>query len=145
MSTTVSKDFTLEEFLRSDTATAQHIDNTPATEHVCNLCALVHHIIQPLRTAMQEPVTIGSGYRSPQLNKAVGGAVNSQHMSGQAADLCIHGDMTRGRRWFSWIKAHCIFDQLIWEHNAKGSYWVHVSYRSDGRNRMQVVEDLLKK
>ncbi|MCH5307252.1 MAG: hypothetical protein J1E37_04170 [Prevotella sp.] len=51
----------------------------------------------------------------------------------------------KGKRWFDWIRAHCTFDQLIWEHNAKGSYWVHVSYRTDGGNRQQAIGNLLKK
>ena len=66
-------------------------------------------------------------------------------MKGEAADLCIDGDKVKGKRWFDWIKAHCQFDQLIWEHNAKGSYWVHVSYRADGQNRQQAIGNLLKK
>jgi hypothetical protein len=70
---------------------------------------------------------------------------NSQHTKGQAADLCIGGDKVKGKRWFDWIKAHCQFDQLIWEHNSKGSYWVHVSYRADGQNRQRVIGNLLKK
>jgi hypothetical protein len=96
---------------------------------------------------MGEPIKIGSGYRCPALNRAVGGVANSQHMKGQAADLCIDGDLKKGKRWFEWIKTHCQFDQLIWEHNAKGSYWVHVSYVHPpfGRNRRQVIDNLLKR
>lgn len=143
--TRISKNFTLEELLASQTAKAKNIINAPGLQDVCNLCALVTTILQPLRDAMQEPIKIGSGYRIPALNAAVGGVVNSQHTKGQAADLCIDGDMVKGRRWFTWIKCHCIYDQLIWEHNAKGNYWVHVSYRSDGLNRQQTIENLLKK
>ena len=66
-------------------------------------------------------------------------------MKGEAADLCIDGDMKKGKRWFEWIKSHCDFDQLIMEHNSKGTYWVHVSYRADGKNRQHVIDNLLKK
>jgi hypothetical protein len=145
MPTRISKNFTLDELLASATAKQQHIINAPGIEEVCNLCALVHNVLQPLRDAMGESIKIGSGYRCPQLNKAVGGVANSQHIKGEAADLCIDGDMKKGKRWFEWIKAHCQFDQLIWEHNAKGTYWVHVSYRADGKNRRQVIDNLLKK
>jgi hypothetical protein len=145
MATKISKNFTLEELRDSATAKRLGIINAPGVDEVCALCALVHHVLQPLRDAMQEPIKIGSGYRCPRLNKAVGGVTNSQHMKGQAADLCIDGDKVKGKRWFDWIKAHCQFDQLIWEHNAKGSYWVHVSYRADGQNRQQVIGNLLKK
>jgi hypothetical protein len=144
MATRISKNFTLDELIYSSTAKTQHIINAPGTGEVCNLCALVHHVLQPLRDAMGEAVKIGSGYRCPQLNKVVGGVRSSQHMNGEAADLCIDGDFLKGKRWFQWIKDHCDFDQLIWEHNAKGSYWVHVSYRADGRNRKQVINNLLK-
>ena len=145
MATRISKNFTLEEFTASDTAKAKGISNLPSTQQVANLCALVHHVLQPLRDAMGHEIKIGSGYRCPRLNAAVGGVSNSQHLNGEAADLCIDGDKLKGKRWFDWIKAHVEFDQLIMEHNAKGSYWVHVSYRADGKNRKQVISDLLKK
>jgi hypothetical protein len=145
MPTRISKNFTLDELTASATAKQMHIINAPGVDEVCNLCALVHNVLQPLRDAMGESIKIGSGYRCPQLNKAVGGVSNSQHVKGEAADLCIDGDMKKGKRWFEWIKSHCDFDQLIWEHNAKGTYWVHVSYRADGKNRRHVIENLLKK
>ena len=145
MPTRISKNFTLDELTASATAKQMHIINAPGVDEVCNLCALVHNVLQPLRDAMGESIKIGSGYRCPQLNKAVGGVSNSQHINGEAADLCIDGDKLKGKRWFDWIKSHCKFDQLIMEHNAKGTYWVHVSFRSDGKNRRHVISDLLKK
>ena len=145
MPTRISKNFTLDELTASQTAKQMHIINAPGVDEVCNLCALVHNVLQPLRDAMGESIKIGSGYRCPQLNKAVGGVATSQHMKGEAADLCIDGDMKKGKRWFEWIKMHCKFDQLIMEHNSKGTYWVHVSYRADGKNRRQVIDNLLKK
>lgn len=145
MATQISKSFVLEEFTKSDTAKAKGIVNAIGQTEVVNLCALVHQVLQPLRDAMGHQVKIGSGYRCPRLNAAVGGVKNSQHMTGEAADLCIDGDMAKGKRWFEWIKANCNFDQLIWEHNAKGTYWVHVSYRASGNNRKQVIDNLLKK
>ena len=145
MATRISKNFTLDELTASATAKARGIINAPGVDEVCNMCALVHHVLQPLRDAMQEPIKIGSGYRCTNLNHAVGGVGNSQHIRGQAADLCIDGDKVKGKRWFDWIRAHCDFDQLIWEHNARGSYWVHVSFRSDGKNRRNVIGNLLKK
>ena len=145
MATRISKNFTLDELTASATAKALGIINAPGVDEVCNMCALVHHVLQPLRDAMQEPIKIGSGYRCTKLNQAVGGVANSQHIRGQAADLCIDGDKVKGKRWFDWIRAHCEFDQLIWEHNARGSYWLHVSFRSDGKNRRNVIGNLLKK
>jgi uncharacterized protein YcbK (DUF882 family) len=145
MATRISKNFTLDELTASATAKQMRIINAPGVDEVCNLCALVHNVLQPLRDAMGEAIKIGSGYRCPQLNKAVGGVSNSQHMKGEAADLCIDGDLKKGRKWMTWIMEHCDFDQIIMEHNAKGTYWVHVSFRSDGKNRRQVISDLMKK
>ena len=143
--TRISKNFTLEELTASATAKARGIRNQPGQTEVINLCGLVHNVLQPLRPAMGHEIKIGSGYRCPQLNRAVGGVSNSQHMKGEAADLCIDGDLKKGKRWFEWIQTNCDFDQLIWEHNAKGNYWVHVSFRCDGLNRRQAINNLLKK
>jgi hypothetical protein len=137
--------FTIEELCASDTAKSKGISNKPNTEQIINLVYLAANVLEPLRVAMGEPIKIGSGFRSPALNKAVGGVGNSQHMKGQAADLCIDGDIEKGKRWFNYIRLHLPFDQLIWEHNSKGSYWVHVSFRSDGKNRRNVIGNLLKK
>lgn len=141
----ISKNFTLEELTASATAKAKGISNNPGQTDLVNLCGLVHNVLQPLRNWWGKEVKIGSGYRSLALNKAVGGVSNSQHMKGEAADLCIDGDIQKGKSWFQFIKQHCEFDQLIWEKNPKtGTYWVHVSYRCDGKNRKQVINNLLK-
>ena len=148
MSTNVTMHFTIEELYASATAKAKGIDNKPGVQQMINLVYLTAYVLEPLRVAMKEPIKISSGYRSQALNRAVGGVSNSQHMTGQAADLCIDGDIQKGRRWFNYIKDHLPFDQLIWEHNPKtGSWWVHVSfvYHDFGKNRRQVIENLLKK
>lgn len=142
----ISKNFTLEELTASATAKAKGITNNPGQTDIVNLCGLVHNVLQPLRNWWGKEVKIGSGYRSLALNRAVGGVSNSQHMKGEAADLCIDGDIQKGKSWFQFIKQHCEFDQLIWEKNPKtGAYWVHVSYRCDGNNRKQVINNLIKK
>ena len=137
----------MEELYASATATAKGINNKPSVQQMINLVYLTAYVLEPLRVAMNEPIKIGSGFRCQQLNKAVGGVYNSQHMKGQAADLCIDGDRQKGRKWFNYIKNHLPFDQLIWEHNSKGTYWVHVSfvYPDFGKNRHKVIDDLLKK
>ena len=141
----ISKNFTLEELTASATAKAKGIINNPGQTDIVNLCGLVHNVLQPLRNWWGKEVKIGSGYRSLALNRAVGGVSNSQHMKGEAADLCIDGDIQKGKSWFQYIKQHCEFDQLIWEKNPKtGAYWVHVSYRCDGKNRKQVISNLIK-
>ena len=148
MSTPVTKHFTIEELYASATAKARGIDNKPDVHQMINLVYLAVYVLEPLRKAVGEPIKIGSGFRSERLNKAVGGVSNSQHTKGQAADLCIDGDMKKGRRWFDYIRQHLDFDQLIWEKNPKtGNYWVHVSFVHPdfGRNRRQVIDGLLKK
>jgi hypothetical protein len=139
--------FTIEELCASDTAKKKGIANKPNTQQMINLVYLAAYVLEPLRVAMGEPIKIGSGFRSQALNKEVGGVWNSQHTKGQAADLCIDGDLKKGKKWFNYIKDHLPFDQLIWEHNAKGTYWVHVSfvYPDFGKNRHQVIDNLLKK
>ena len=148
MNTPVTMHFTIEEMYASDTAKAKGINNKPNVQQMINLVYLCAYVLEPLRVAMGEPIKIGSGFRSAALNKVVGGAWNSQHTKGQAADLCIDGDLKKGRRWFEYIKNHLPFDQLIWEKNPKtGSYWVHVSfvYTDFGKNRKQVIDGLIKK
>ena len=140
MPTPVTMHFTIEELCASETAKAN-------MQQMINLVYLAAYVLEPLRVAMGEPIKIGSGFRCPALNKAVGGVSNSQHLKGQAADLCIDGDLKKGRKWFNYIRDNLPFDQLIWEHNTKGSYWVHVSfvYPDFGKNRKHVIDDLLKK
>ena len=147
MNTNVTMHFTMEELYASATAKAKGINNKPSVQQMINLVYLTAYVLEPLRVAMNEPIKIGSGFRCQALNKAVGGVYNSQHMKGQAADLCIDGDIQKGRKWFNYIKNHLPFDQLIWEHNSKGTYWVHVSfvYPDFGKNRHKVIDDLLKK
>ena len=148
MNTPVTMHFTIEEMYASQTAKRLGIDNKPNVQHMINLMYLCAYVLEPLRLAMNEPIKIGSGYRCRKLNKAVGGVDNSQHTKGQAADLCIDGDIKKGRKWFNYIKDHLPFDQLIWEKNPKtGSYWVHVSFvfQDFGKNRRQVIDGLLKK
>ena len=144
----ISKNFTWEEFVASDTAKRLGIINQITDwDARDNIIALVENVLQPLRDAYGKPITINSGYRCAELNKKVGGVATSQHTKGQAADICIDGDLTKGRRWFDYIKAHLQFDQLIWEHDKSGTYWIHVSYvpAAYGRNRKQVIDNLLKK
>ena len=147
MNTPVTMHFTMEELYASATAKAKGINNKPNVQQMINLVYLAAYVLEPLRVAMGEPIKIGSGFRCEALNRAVGGVRNSQHLKGQAVDLCIDGDLKKGKKWFDYIRKNLPFDQLIWEHNAKGNYWVHVSFvfPDFGKNRKQVIENLLKK
>lgn len=146
MNTPVTMHFTVEEMYASDTAKRLGINNKPSTQQMINIVYLCAYVLEPLRVAMNEPIKIGSGFRCQQLNKAVGGVYNSQHMKGQAADIDIQGDMVFGRKIFEYIRDHLPFDQLIWEHSKSGTYWVHVSfvYPDFGKNRKKVINNLEK-
>lgn len=136
----LSENFTLTEFTKSQTGARLGIDNTPQGEHLENLKNLVTKIIQPVRTKMGRALTINSGYRGPDLNKAVGGAATSQHCNGEAADIECPGvpnyDLAK------WIQDNLEFDQLILEFYTPGipdSGWVHVSLKRSGAQRKQVL------
>lgn len=124
----ISKNFSFEEITRSETALRKGIDNTPKSEQIINLCALVHHVLQPLRDHYGKPVNISSGYRCKALNKAVGGVCNSQHMSGQAADIKIDG--VTPTHIADYIASHLPYDQVILYPT-----FVHVSYNVNGNRR----------
>lgn len=120
--------------IKSDTATAKGIDNTPTQEVIDNLTKLIEAVLDPLRKWYGKPIHINSGYRCSALNEAVGGAKNSQHTTGMAADIDTHST-EENKKLFDYIKDNLEYDQLIDEKNLA---WVHVSY-NDGHNRKQVL------
>lgn len=128
------KYFTISELCSSDTARRKGIDNTPSETVKENLTALVANILDPLREAWGKPLRVSSGYRCQKLNSAVGGVKNSQHLTGQAADIDT-GSKTENKRLFALVQSLKLpFDQLIDE---KSFSWVHMSYSP--RNRRQVL------
>ena len=110
--------------------------NLGRQEHVTALTALVDNVLDPLRTWWGKPITVNSGYRCLELNAAVKGSKTSQHMKGEAADIDT-GDRQQNKLLFEYIRKNLPYDQLIDESNFA---WVHVSYRADGDNRMQVLK-----
>ena len=139
----LSKNFTYEELCHSNVAERRGINNRPRTKEeekrvIENLKALAIEILQPLRDYLGKPVVISSGYRCPELNKAVGGVKNSQHLKGEAADIHIE-NTEHLLKIMHFIMDETDFDQLIWERNRAGVQWVHVSYKRNGVNRHQVV------
>lgn len=120
--------FTLKEFIKSNTAKAYNIDNTPTFEIVANLHRLSEFILTPTRYKYGKPIIVTSGYRCEELNKKVGGVKNSQHLYGCAADL-VCSDM---RTLFNLLRTNQYVDQLLYESNGK-STWIHVSIASNGK------------
>ena len=83
----LTTNFTLEELIHSDTANAKGIDNTPTKEIEENLKYLAEKALQPIRDKWGKPLTVNSGYRCKELNKAVGGVSNSSHLTGLGAAI----------------------------------------------------------
>ena len=134
----LSEHFTLQEFERSRKAQELGIDNHVPARLIPALEQLCQQVLEPLRIYAEEPVVISSGYRCPKLNRLVGGALLSQHVKGEAADIRIPDRLT-GMRWFAWLMENTTFDQLIWERRGS-TCWIHVSCRKDlTLNRHQVL------
>lgn len=122
------KYFKLQELCVTDSG----LTNIPNWEQVDNLFSLTKMILDPLRAMYGGAIWVNSGYRSPDVNKAIGGVTTSQHMSGQAADIS-GGDKVSNQQLYNLIVAKLPFDQVI---NEKDFTWIHVSY-STVKNRGQ--------
>lgn len=126
----LTNNFTLEEMCASATAAARGIDNVPNAIQIDNLRKLCRRLLQPLRDVHNEPFIINSGFRNPELNKAVGGVPTSRHTKGQAADVRVADP----RKLLSeLLKSSLDFDQAILYPT-----FLHLSYNS-GHNRKQVL------
>ena len=137
----ISKHISNKEGVYSRTALRLGIENEPNKEQLANMKLLAEEVFEPLRAYVGGPIKINSFFRSPELNKAIGGSTKSQHCHGQAIDL----DDTFGRctnaEMFEFIKKHLNFDQMIWEFgNDKNPDWVHVSYVSENKNRNRCLK-----
>ena len=135
----LTKNFSLIELTKSQTATRKGIDNTPSTEHQDNLKSLCTFILQPVRDHFSGVVSVSSGYRSPELCTAIGSKITSQHAKGEAADFEIFG--VSNKELADYIHHNLDYDQLIleyWKESDPNSGWVHCSYR-DGDNRKQYL------
>ena len=134
MKGTITKNFSWEEFERSNKADELGIDNAIPDENVAdNIRALVFNVLQPLRDACGHPLKVNSGYRSKALNKAVKGAANSQHTRGEAADIHEDNPFT-----LAWLVLHIglPFDQLILYDT-----FIHLSHKRNGPQRGQIFYD----
>lgn len=138
------KHFTFSEFERSDTASRLKIDNRLPELAEAHIVELVDILLDPLREAWGGPLTVSSGYRCPELNRAVGGSETSAHLAGWAADLVPASEDPRGVQGLvdfavEWLTATGLpFDQLIDERSG-GSRWLHLGIRNlKGEQRRQV-------
>ena len=120
----LSKHVTVEEFCFSPTAIRAGIKNVMALQQLENATLLCEKVFEPLRLHVGKPIKITSGFRSPSLNRAIGGSSSSQHCKGQAMDLELHD-----KELFDWIIDNLEFDQLLAEFPVNGVIsWFHISY-----------------
>lgn len=138
----LSEHLDLSEVVRSESAKRKGISNMPTAEHIANFKILAEKIFEPIRVHFRCPIIISSGYRSKELNQAIGGSSTSQHCTAEAIDIDMDGtpNGVTNRMVFDYIKDNLEFDQLIYEFgNSENPDWVHVSYESTGKQRKQIL------
>lgn len=129
------KYFTIAELCRSNTGEKLGIENVPNSFQKANMENLINHLLDPIRQMWGKPIIVNSGFRCVKLNKAVGGAKNSEHMSGCAADITT-GNKADNKKLFDMIRNSSLeWRQLIDE---SGSSWIHISYNQSD-NKKQVL------
>jgi hypothetical protein len=136
----LTKNVSLKELTKSESATRFGISNEPTEEALSNLQKLATHILQPVRDHFGKPLIITSGYRSPELCVKIGSTTTSQHTKGQASDFEIGGIANKDLS--DWIHQNLDYDQLIlefWKPEDPNSGWVHCSYKGEGLNRKQYL------
>lgn len=145
----LSEHFDLDEFTRSATADRLHIDNSlnpsdPTGQSIINnLRNLCQQVLEPLREHFGIPIMVSSGYRCPELNQAVGGVPNSQHLTGEAADiilppLTLNTHHSTLNEWFYWLIDNVPFDQLGFESRGT-TKWIHVSCKMNQSENRQCI------
>ncbi|WP_183560701.1 D-Ala-D-Ala carboxypeptidase family metallohydrolase [Mucilaginibacter sp. SP1R1] len=137
---TISDHITYDEAVYSNTAKVNHILNIPSADVIKNMQLVASKIFEPVRNHFRTPIKVSSFFRCAALNKAIGGAITSQHVYGQAIDM--DGDVfgsPSNKAIFEFIRDTLDFDQLIVEgiHDGKMD-WVHCSYKNAG-NRNQIL------
>ena len=144
----LSKNFSISEFLKSNVARRKGIILDPPKEHIYNMQKLCRKVLQPVRIELGRPIKINSGWRSKELNKAIGGAykirdgeyiATSQHCKGEAADLHYvdgKGNANNKLLFDTILDMGLEFDQMINEYDYS---WIHISYSKDN-NRCQLLE-----
>ena len=136
----ISKNISLAEAFKSQTALRHKIDNTTTNEVILANMRHVAELFEQIREHFGVPIGISSFYRCPELNKTIGGAKNSQHTLGEAIDIDadIYGGITN--KEISEFAKTLDFDQLIFEYgNDVNPAWVHISRKRVGKNRKQVL------
>ena len=141
----LSEHFTLAEMCKTSVKTAD--GNIPSRVNIENLQRLCENWLEPLRAKYGAPIIINSGYRSPAVNKAVGGVATSNHLTGCAVDIRVT-DMKQLLRYAVILldisdDSGEPFDELLIERNSKGTYWLHFAVRpKDNRMKIRLMYDV---
>lgn len=142
--TQLTPHFSLGEMTESAWAIRHKVDNTPTQEAEDNLLRLCVDLLEPIRVRLGRPIIVNSGYRSPRVNRGVGGAVDSAHLTGRAADITTVG--MKPKELIRWIRnAGFVPDKAIIEfpQSANGG-WVHIQIAKPGqlaRNQWLLTDD----
>lgn len=130
----LTEHFTLEEMIFSQTAIRRGFDNTPNLAVRNNLIVLCEEILEPARKALGA-LRVSSGYRSIDVNEAIGGALDSAHTMGYAADI-IPLEVPK-LEFARWVAKNCDFDQIILEFGkVNDPAWIHISYKPPRRKQI---------
>lgn len=124
----LSQNFSLEQMSRSDTALRRGIENVPNAGEVANLVRLCESLLEPAQNLLGMPIVVNSGYRSPALNQAVGGATASAHMDGRACDFKLPKGMNLQEAFDQLRRSSLPYDQIIYECRA----WIHIAIAKAG-------------
>lgn len=138
----ISKYISYAEAVKSQTAERYGLDNTPNDVQLNNMVNVATFVFDNVREYFGVPLYVSSFFRSKEVNEKAGGSKTSQHMTGEAIDIDadVYGGV-KNSEIFDYIKNNLDFDQLIWEYgNSKEPAWVHVSYRTNGHNRRQIIK-----
>ena len=137
----ISKYISHKEAIKSNTAKRLGIENEPNKEQLKNMKLLAEKVFEPLRLEVGGPIKVNSFFRSPELNKAIGGSSKSQHCHGQAIDIDDTFGVKSNAYMYYFIKSELEFDQMIWEFGDNSNPdWVHVSYVSEQKNRNRCLK-----
>lgn len=128
----LSKNFELSEFVRSDTATRKEIFNHPGVDELRAVANLVANLLQPIRELYGKRMVINSGYRSPELNEAVGGVPSSQHVKGEAADVACENPEE--------LKNLIVSSGLAYDQIGVYKHFLHISLKLSGQNRHHIFK-----
>jgi zinc D-Ala-D-Ala carboxypeptidase len=141
----LSKNLTLKEVIKSETAIRLGINNVPNDKQLENLKTVATEVFQKIRDYFGVPIKVASGFRCEALNKAVKGSKTSDHMTGSALDIDVDGfNYIDNKAIFNYVKDHLEFKQLIWEFgDSNNPDWVHVAYVK-GQNKKEVLRAIRK-